>query len=125
MNTGPLSPFDVVQTRERQKLLSLSLSREASALSREASAGPFPTVGKLSYKGKVPIKDDEFTELLLALPEPLPNDLMKKIRAGGTVEIDYRGTSATVTATAKDGTVDTFEVEELAVAGFPDKNQAS
>ena len=72
---------------------------------------PHPTPGKRTYGGKVPVSDDEFLEVLLALPEPLPSDLLSKIKAGATVEIDWAKTNAKVTATSPDGSSEEIAVD--------------
>jgi len=48
---------------------------------------PKPKQTHLQYQG-YPIKDDDFLELLLALPEPLPNDLTRKLKQNHKIAID-------------------------------------
>ncbi|KAJ8611872.1 hypothetical protein CTAYLR_005789 [Chrysophaeum taylorii] len=54
--------------------------------------------GKFEYEGKLPVRDEAFLEVLLALPEPLPNDLMKHIKAGAKAKYGGRGRGAAAAA---------------------------
>jgi len=118
--------------RARRHLLDAVVSRGGAAASVDAAAnatdshsaadGTYcvvslcqtfrPHVGEcvVSYKGKVPIWDTKFLEVLLALPSPLPRDSIKRIKAGGEVTIDYKLTGAKVTIQMPDGAIEDISV---------------
>mmetsp|Transcript_4884 Transcript_4884/g.6912 ORF Transcript_4884/g.6912 Transcript_4884/m.6912 type:complete len:427 (+) Transcript_4884:43-1323(+) len=73
----------------------------------------YPKPGFHSYQGKIPIADDAFLELLLALPEPLPNDILARIKQGHKVDIDYKQSSATITISEPSGAQDTIQVDDI------------
>ena len=85
--------------------------RQVAALTLAATFRPHPTPGKRAYQGKVPVSDDDWLQCVLALPDPLPNDLLAMVKRGARVEVDYQTTGAAVVATFPDGAV-----EEISVA---------
>lgn len=64
---------------------------------------PKPKRTKLQYQG-FPVKDDDFLELLLALPEPLPIDLTRKLKQNHCIAIDASQADVTIVSDLTDGT---------------------
>ena len=82
-----------------------------AALTLAATFRPHPTPGKRAYRGKVPVSDDDWLQCVLALPDPLPNDLLAMVKRGASVEVDYQTTGANVVATFPGGAVEEISVE--------------
>lgn len=96
--------------RRGRRLLDRRFTRYGAAVKQETDLvcllcqtfRPKPTKAKLTYTG-FPVKDDAFLELLLALPEPLPGDLTKKLKEKHTIAIDATLPNKTIVQDLTDG----------------------
>ena len=88
--------------KTRRQLLNDNITRAGAAVSKDdcvlvcaQTFREYPLAGTASYHGKIPVQDETFLEMLLALPDPLPKDLLSRIKLGHLVAIDFHPSSKT------------------------------